>query len=338
MSCGNGCSSPICPGPGKCQCRGCKNTATKGLDLSSASNAAVSVDAPTATASRSGRASGNEVYNNLNHINVELPKVDISDRQVKPVILPHLTNTPVYPGAFLKYGVVIDKVEYLLKTSGTHIDMAEGELVSNRLATLFGLNVPSFRKCVSKGSVFFGSVDFTKNNNEHVRLHHFSELMPEYPQDWDCLHIIEKIREVSSSPDEDVASFVRMIVFDSVVGNNDRHSKNIGFLSTSAGLRLSPFYDNCSYVALMNKIDTKLNVVIRGVVGAGSESEPTLKDYVECLECLGFGGLLAEISSGVDLSGALAVIKAGKMRGWRKEWFSQHVDKQLKLLRSLCKK
>ena len=42
--------------------------------------------------------------------------------------------------------------------------------------------------------------------------------------------------------------FVFLTLADSLIGNHDRHGRNLGFIQSPKGLRLAPFYDNPSIV------------------------------------------------------------------------------------------
>jgi len=48
----------------------------------------------------------------------------------------------------------------------------------------------------------------------------------------------------------DVSIFIKTLLFDALIGNNDRHGRNLGFIVTSKGSTLSPIYDNVSYLSL----------------------------------------------------------------------------------------
>jgi serine/threonine-protein kinase HipA len=51
------------------------------------------------------------------------------------------------------------------------------------------------------------------------------------------------VRDVSVAPIPDLNQLLTWFWFNLVIGNNDCHSKNLAFLQTPTGLRLSPFYD-----------------------------------------------------------------------------------------------
>jgi serine/threonine-protein kinase HipA len=56
------------------------------------------------------------------------------------------------------------------------------------------------------------------------------------------------IRQFSALPAEDLPNLVRWIALNALIGNEDAHAKNLAFLHTQGGLRLSPYYDLVSTV------------------------------------------------------------------------------------------
>lgn len=51
------------------------------------------------------------------------------------------------------------------------------------------------------------------------------------------------VRDISVAPIPDLNQLLMWFWFNLVIGNNDCHSKNLAFLQTNTGLRISPFYD-----------------------------------------------------------------------------------------------
>jgi serine/threonine-protein kinase HipA len=83
--------------------------------------------------------------------------------------------------------------------------------------------------------------------------------------------IVELLREQSSSPDEDVQSFLDAIAFNWLIAGTDAHAKNYSLLLGQNGVvRLAPLYDLASilpYPAVdMSKV--KLAMKIGGTIGS----------------------------------------------------------------------
>lgn len=71
------------------------------------------------------------------------------------------------------------------------------------------------------------------------------------------------VRDVSVAPIPDLNQLLMWFWFNLVIGNNDCHSKNLAFLATPKGLRLSPFYDLLS-TAIYKEISSKFSYGIGG--------------------------------------------------------------------------
>jgi serine/threonine-protein kinase HipA len=71
------------------------------------------------------------------------------------------------------------------------------------------------------------------------------------------------VKDVSVAPIPDLNQLLMWFWFNLVVGNNDCHSKNLAFLQTPQGLRLSPFYDLLS-TAIYKEISSKFSYGIGG--------------------------------------------------------------------------
>lgn len=66
------------------------------------------------------------------------------------------------------------------------------------------------------------------------------------------------VKDISVAPIPDLNQLLMWLWFNLVIGNNDCHSKNLAFLQTQNGLRLSPFYDLLS-TAIYKEISPKFS-------------------------------------------------------------------------------
>lgn len=71
------------------------------------------------------------------------------------------------------------------------------------------------------------------------------------------------IKDNSSLPLKDLSQYLRWFWFNLFIGNNDCHSKNLSFLHTEDGLRLSPFYDLLS-TSIYKSLTPKFSYSIAG--------------------------------------------------------------------------
>lgn len=73
-----------------------------------------------------------------------------------------------------------------------------------------------------------------------------------------------------------------------MIGNHDRHGRNLGFIASPQAFLLAPIYDNVSYLSLEhgNMLKADFNPV--GKIQVSHTNEPGMKDYVIELIKLGY--------------------------------------------------
>ena len=71
----------------------------------------------------------------------------------------------------------------------------------------------------------------------------------------------ELISQYSLKPAFDQQQFLRMVIFNYLIGNSDAHGKNFSFLYEKNGMRLAPFYDLLS-TALYSQYEDKMAMKI----------------------------------------------------------------------------
>jgi len=74
--------------------------------------------------------------------------------------------------------------------------------------------------------------------------------------------------------------FVFLTLADSLIGNHDRHGRNLGFIQSPKGMHLAPFYDNPSFVGLDNDLMLGADLQPRGAIFTRQTDEPRMKDYI----------------------------------------------------------
>jgi serine/threonine-protein kinase HipA len=135
---------------------------------------------------------------------------------------------------------------------------AENEHFSLRLARAAGLIVPNstVQRFGDEVAIVIERYDRIRQGDRWSRIHQEDMcqalgLHPtrKYESDGgpDAAKIGELLRAQSSSPQEDVVSFVDSIIFNWLIAGTDAHAKNFGLLLGSNGAaRLAPFYDLAS--------------------------------------------------------------------------------------------
>ena len=135
---------------------------------------------------------------------------------------------------------------------------AENEHFSLQLARASGLIVPNSRVSHFKDemAIVVERYDRVRNGRRWSRIHQEDMcqalgLHPARKYESDggpgVRRIVELLRNQSSSPDEDVQSFVDAIAFNWLIAGTDAHAKNYSLLlGKGAGVRLAPIYDLAS--------------------------------------------------------------------------------------------
>lgn len=139
-----------------------------------------------------------------------------------------------------------------------------------------------------------------------VHIYHFVKDGKNY----DCESLVTIIGEQTDRRAEQ-ERFVYLTLADSLIGNHDRHGRNLGFIRSSKGMSLAPFYDNPTALAIEEYALLGADLQPRGSISTKVSDKPTMKDYVYEWNRLGYGEVvdrfrkhysLAELQKLVDKS------------------------------------
>lgn len=124
------------------------------------------------------------------------------------------------------------------------IDTIAWEAVALSLAIKAGIQVPDFRTEKVGNKKILLSRRFDRVGSIRIPfLSAMSVLGARDNETHSYLEIADAIRQMSSSPNEDLESLWRRIVFSVLISNVDDHLRNHAFLYLGASWRLSPAYD-----------------------------------------------------------------------------------------------
>ncbi len=135
---------------------------------------------------------------------------------------------------------------------------------------------------------------------------------------YNCENILQIISEKTGRLKAQ-EQFVYLTLADSLIGNNDRHGRNLAFIHSSRGYELSPFYDNTSYLGI--ELDSLLEAdhQPKGTIKTAQSDEPTMKDYVLEWQRLGFDYVVKQFRDAVSLSKIKSIIDASDISQKRKQ-------------------
>lgn len=201
----------------------------------------------------------------------------------------HCISSSFFAGAFKKYSALLADKEYILKVATSEFpELPQTEYLSNQIAKTLNLPIPKFYLIKLENEVdCFVSYNFMQNyqkaNLVHI-FHYFSQDTTE--EDYCCRNLL-KIIEVQTKQYNDVINFMKTCIFDALIGNHDRHGRNLALIETTNKINLSPIYDNPSYIGLEENALLGATHEPYGKIQTNN-TNPTMKDYVLEFKLLGF--------------------------------------------------
>jgi len=209
-------------------------------------------------------------------------------------------NTSFFHGKFRKYSARIGEQNYILKVMQQEVpELPVTEYLCNQLARSLGLDVPDHYMILFQNKLeTFVSMNFMGNRSGSDLVHIYRYL--DQPKHYDCEHLLRIIeREVGRY--DAIVRFIELCLFDSLIGNNDRHGRNLGLIREANGSTLAPFYDNPCYLAM--EIPELLGAYHepRGAIATKETNEPIMKDYIKEWFRLGFKEEVINFAKHIDL-------------------------------------
>ncbi len=194
-------------------------------------------------------------------------------------------NTSFFHGRFKKYSAELAGVSYILKMRETEApELPEVEYLCNQIGKFLGVPVAEFFIVSFEGDRVFVTKNFIKPGlpTDLQHIHHFRA-----DTEHTCKDLIRIIIEKTRQP-YDVGVFIKALLFDALIGNHDRHGRNIAFITNSGGLSLSPVYDSVSYLGLEAGDMLKCDFNPTGKISTNETLEPSMSHYVRELKQLGY--------------------------------------------------
>lgn len=255
-----------------------------------------------------------------------------------------------YHGKYKKYSARLGDTQYILKVQEEkYPDLPATEYLCNQIASILGLKVPEYylirygdppegdvlspakpASPAPPGVMTFVTKNFMQNHKGGT-LHHIYKFLPPGPKNYHCQNIINCLSRETQNP-KDVQTFVKICLFDSFIGNSDRHGRNLGIIETRGSKKLAPLYDNPSLLGTEPEQWIEVDFKISGCIYTTCSKEPQLKDYVQEFKqqdlgqtCLKF---LKKLQSRFPLM--KEVIKNAFISEKRKQAFTVFLTKQLK--------
>ncbi len=240
-------------------------------------------------------------------------------------------NTSFYHGKFKKYSADLGADNYILKMRMEEEgpELPEVEYLCNQIGALIGIPVAEhFYINFFSDNVFVTKV-FIKKGSATANLDPIHKYRPDDKHD--CETLSKTIGETTKRP-YDVEVFYNTLLYDALVGNNDRHGGNLAFIVTPSKVVLSPIYDNVSYLALVSGPLLQADFSPTGRIETSRTKEPSMSDYVEELKRLGQHDLIFTFASRVKMAKIEAMIDGSYCSGHMKVALKKLITKRYKEL------
>ncbi|KTD61886.1 hypothetical protein Lspi_2516 [Legionella spiritensis] len=194
-------------------------------------------------------------------------------------------NNSFFHGKFKKYSASLAGFSYILKMRQDDApELPEVEYLCNQIGKELNIPVAEFYYIDFYGDKTFVTKNFIKQDSP-IDLQHIYHFRPD--EDHSCEGLLTAISKETGRP-LDTRVFINTLLFDALIGNHDRHGRNLAFIVTSSSTKLSPIYDNVSYLSLETGPMLQADFNPTGRINTKDSFEPSMVDYVREFKRLGF--------------------------------------------------
>jgi len=194
-------------------------------------------------------------------------------------------NNSFFHGKFKKYSASLAGNSYILKMRQDDApELPEVEYLCNQIGKELSIPVAEFYYIDFYGDKTFVTKNFIKQDSP-IDLQHIYHFRPD--EFHSCEGLINAISKQTGRP-LDTRIFINTLLFDSLIGNHDRHGRNLAFIVTSSSIKLSPIYDNVSYLSLETGPMLQADFNPTGRINTKDTFEPSMLDYVREFKRLGY--------------------------------------------------
>lgn len=235
-----------------------------------------------------------------------------------------------FHGQYRKYSATLGEKNYILKVKQSEApELPDVEYVCNQIAENLGIPVARFY-CVE----IFGERAFVTQNfidkNEHQNLSHVHLHLPKDVKS-DCEVLINVISNTTGRYPE-IETFIKTCLFDALIGNHDRHGRNLGFIVSPRGTKLAPIYDNPSMLGLEQGEWLAADFAPTGRIPTKSTSDPSIGDYAREFIRLGYCDVVDTFSSTVKYEKIFSLIDKSFCSHGMKAALGKLIEKRIKEL------
>ena len=242
----------------------------------------------------------------------------------------HTKHNSFFHGAFKKYSATLCGSSYILKMREKEKgpELPEVEYLCNQIGKYLSIPVAEFYIVDFEGDKIFVTKNFATSNSpsDLQHIYHFLQ-----GKEHNCKNLIQIVAEKTKRP-YDVEILVQTILYDALIGNHDRHGRNLAFLTTSNNTALSPIYDNVSYLALEQGNMLKADFNPAGTIWIEGNTEPRMKEYTQELKQLGYKEIIKNFYNKIKMHELENLIRHSFCSKLMKDAISKLINKRFKEL------
>jgi hypothetical protein len=204
-----------------------------------------------------------------------------------------------FHGNYLKYSAQLGETHYILKVQEPQFpELPQVEYTCNQIAQLLKIEVPLYHLINFNGRITFVTRNFMQDYTG--TLNHIYNFLPAGEKNYNCEEIIKTILAETKRL-IDVVKFIEICLFDTLIGNNDRHGRNLGIIETASMKKLAPMYDNPSCIGIEDNFFLVADVNPSGSIWTKASKEPKPVDYIKEFQRLGYETIVKQFCSRVIL-------------------------------------
>jgi hypothetical protein len=235
-----------------------------------------------------------------------------------------------FHGRYLKYSARLGQTQYILKVEEERFpELPLVEYLCNQIAEQLKIEVPPHHLIDFNGHIAFVTRNFMQDYAG--TLNHIYKFLPVGDENYNCEVIANAILSQTGRL-ADVAKFIETCLFDSLIGNNDRHGRNIGIIETSSTKKVSPMYDNPSCIGTEEDFFLKSDINPSGCIWTKDSKHPKAIDYIHEFQRLGYESIVKQFSNKViaKSSNIIDLAQAAVLSPVRKNALITLLQKRLK--------